>query len=132
MSILVNKCGFSYDICRSWLYKSISYILNYFFKNELYFFKVKSLIPYSVNLGHTCKCIYLSWHFRLKWIFIIERKSIVYGCFFKGGLSLKTKNWHIDLYFITTKYLWNNALVEYLDNWIESNSLIIIYQNRQK
>ena len=46
---------------------------------------------------------------------------------FKGGLSLKTKYWHIHLYFIATKYLWNNALVEYIDNWNRSYSLVTIY-----
>ena len=30
--------------------------------------------------------------------------------------SLKIKIWDIHLYFIATKYLWNNALVEYIDN----------------
>ena len=34
----------------------------------------------------------------------------------KGGLSLKTKNLHIQLYFIATTYLCNNALVEHKDN----------------
>jgi len=36
----------------------------------------------------------------------------------KDGLSLKIKNLHIRLYFIATKYLYNNALVEYMGNWI--------------
>ena len=33
-----------------------------------------------------------------------------------GGLSLKIKNLNIHLYSIATKYLWNNALVEHIDN----------------
>jgi len=37
---------------------------------------------------------------------------------------------YIHLYSIATKYFWNNALVEYIDNW--SYSLVIIYQNCQK
>ena len=45
---------------------------------------------------------------------------------FKGGISLKIKNLHIHLYLIATKYLWNNALVEYIHNWTRSYSLIII------
>ena len=51
---------------------------------------------------------------------------------FKDGLSLKIKNLDIHLYSIATKYLWNNALVEYIDNWTQSYSLVIIYRNRQK
>ena len=50
----------------------------------------------------------------------------------KGGLSLKTKNWHIHLYFIATKSLLNNALVEYINNWTKLHSLVIIYWFRQK
>ena len=52
----------------------------------------------------------------------------------KDGLPLKTKNVHIHLYFIATKYLWINALVEYtcIDNWTRFYSLVIIYQKRQK
>ena len=48
------------------------------------------------------------------------------NCFVKGGLPLKTKHLHIHLYFIATKYLWNNALVEDIDNWTQSYSLVII------
>ena len=51
---------------------------------------------------------------------------------FKGGLLLKNKNKNIHLYFIATKYLWNNAIVEYIDNWARSYSIVIIYQKRQK
>ena len=36
--------------------------------------------------------------------------------YLKDGLSLKIKNLDFHLYFIATKYLWNNALVEYIDN----------------
>ena len=32
----------------------------------------------------------------------------------KDGLPLEIKNLHIHLYFIATKYLLNNALVEYI------------------
>ena len=39
---------------------------------------------------------------------------------------------YIHLYFIATKYLWNYALVEYIDNWTRSYSLVIIYQKRPK
>ena len=35
---------------------------------------------------------------------------------FKDGLSLKIKKIPIHLYLIATKYLYNNALVEYIDN----------------
>ena len=42
---------------------------------------------------------------------------------FKGGLSLKFKNLNTRLYFIATKYLWNNSLVEHIDNWTRSYSL---------
>ena len=35
---------------------------------------------------------------------------------FKGGLSLNMKKIHNRLYFIATKYLRNNVLVEYIDN----------------
>ena len=40
----------------------------------------------------------------------------VSSVFIKGGLSLKVKNLHIQLYFIATEYLWNKAFVEYIDN----------------
>jgi len=40
----------------------------------------------------------------------------------KGELLLKTKNLHIHLYFIATKYLQNNALVEYIDSWTKFHS----------
>jgi len=43
-----------------------------------------------------------------------------------GGLSLKIKNLPIHLYFIATKYLWNNAIVKYKDNWTQFSSLVII------
>jgi len=36
----------------------------------------------------------------------------------KDGLSFKINILQIHLYSIATKYLWNNALVEYIDNWI--------------
>ena len=36
------------------------------------------------------------------------------------GLSLKIKKLRIYLYFIAAKYLWNNAIVEYIDSWIRS------------
>jgi len=48
------------------------------------------------------------------------------------GLLLKIKTLHIYLHFIVTKYLWNNALVEYIENWTQSYSLVIIYGIRQK
>jgi len=35
---------------------------------------------------------------------------------FKGGLLLKNQQQHICLYFIDTKLLYNNALVDYIDN----------------
>jgi len=38
----------------------------------------------------------------------------------KGGPSLKIKTLHIRLYFIATKYLWSNDLVEYIDKWTQS------------
>jgi len=38
----------------------------------------------------------------------------------------------IDLYFITTQYIWNYVLVEDIDNWIWSYILIILYWNLQK
>ena len=50
----------------------------------------------------------------------------------KDGLSLKIKNLDIHLYFIATKYSWNNSLVEDIDNLILSYSLFIKYWNRQK
>ena len=46
---------------------------------------------------------------------------------FRSKLLLFT---YIHLYSIATKYFWNNALVEYIDNC--SCSLVIIYQNCQK
>ena len=54
--------------------------------------------------------------------------------YLKGGLLLKIKNLNIHLYqyFIVTKYLWNDALVEYIDNWTQSYSLVIIYRNHKK
>jgi len=35
---------------------------------------------------------------------------------FKVGFSLKLKKMHIQLYLIATMYLYNNALVEHIDN----------------
>ena len=52
--------------------------------------------------------------------------------FIKGGHSLKVKSLHIHLYLIATKYLWDNALVECLDNWTRSYSLVVIYRNCEK
>ena len=47
----------------------------------------------------------------------------------KGGLSLKIKRIYIHLYFIAIEYLWNKyALVEDIDNWTRSHTLIIIYK----
>jgi len=37
----------------------------------------------------------------------------------KDELSLKVKKIHIHLYFIATQYLWNDALVEDIDNWTD-------------
>jgi len=46
---------------------------------------------------------------------------------FKDRLSLKIKKKkHIYLYFIATKNLRNNALVDYLDNSTCFNSIVII------
>ena len=47
---------------------------------------------------------------------------------FKSGLSLIIKRLHIQLYFIDIKYLWNNALVEYIDNWTRFYSPVIKYK----
>ena len=33
---------------------------------------------------------------------------------------------------MATKYLQNNAFIEYIDNWTWSYSLVIMYHNRQK
>ena len=44
---------------------------------------------------------------------------------FKGGLSLKNTNKLIHLYFIVTKYWWNNDLVEDIDNWTRSYTLVL-------
>ena len=54
------------------------------------------------------------------------------GTYIRDGLLLKIKILHIYLYFIATEYWWNNALVEYIDNWTQSYSQIIIYRNHQK
>ena len=35
-----------------------------------------------------------------------------------------------NMFFIATKYLWNNAHVEYINNWTWSFSLVV-YRNRQ-
>ena len=43
---------------------------------------------------------------------------------FKGGLLLKIKKLHIHLYFIATKYLQNNAVVEHIENWTKYDSLV--------
>ena len=51
---------------------------------------------------------------------------------FVGVCFAQNKKIHIHLYCIATKYLWNNALVEYIDNWTCSYSLIIIYRNNSK
>ena len=48
----------------------------------------------------------------------------------KGGFSLNINNLHIHLYFIATKYLWNNAHVEYIDSYTRSYSLVNIYRYR--
>ena len=47
--------------------------------------------------------------------------------YIKDGLSLKMKISHIHSYFTVTKYLWNNDIVEYVDNWTRPISLVIIY-----
>ena len=39
---------------------------------------------------------------------------------------------YIHLYFIVKMYLWNSALVEYLDNWTLSYRLVNLYPNHQK
>jgi len=46
--------------------------------------------------------------------------------FVKGGLSLKKQQLHIHLYSIATTYLWNNVLVEYMDNCTRFYNLVII------
>ena len=44
----------------------------------------------------------------------------------------KRKKQHICLYLIATKYLKNNAPVEYMDSWTWTYSLVIIYWKYQK
>ena len=64
---------------------------------------------------------------RRQWQFPFSRATSL-----EDGLSLKIKILHIHLFSIATRFLWNNALVEYIDNWTRSYRLVIIYRNRPK
>ena len=61
---------------------------------------------------------------------ICEEKAV----YLKVDFRSKSLNLHIYLYFIATKYLFNNDLVEYINNSAQPNSLVhvLIYQNCPK
>ena len=68
-------------------------------------------------------------------LYLITERSFIfhrYEITLKDVHSLKIKILHNHLYFISTEYLWNKALVEYIDIWTRSCSLVIIYRNHHK
>ena len=71
--------------------------------------------PYFVDSSIPCN-----------WWWFTQRPSfnlyLIPSSILKVDFSLKKTQKHIHLYFIATKYLWKNALMEYIDN---SYSLVI-------